>query len=232
MEKNKSSLTISQALKLYNGSSGLIKLPLQWTGLIVTLYLSTIIFFTLLIGFENGFAAAWEEVSEELMSNMFFAIQGSIATALLSGFTYEKNIPGGKFFRTVKGGFDTYKKMRTAFTLSTVIMICLFTGIICAINAVIPIMLHGTVTCISVAVFLLLGTGITNLINLLENALARSVLNIVILFALGLVGVFTVYISNGKLGMIHMTAVILAIMLIPISHRLMLTSYKKHRWDH
>lgn len=230
MKKNKTSLTISQALKIYNGSS-LPTLTLQFSIVNTALYIATITFFTLLIGAENGFAAAREEVSESLVSSMFLAMDGSIAVFMTSVLTYEKKIPGGKFFRTVKGGFDTYKKMRAALVLSTIIGICLYTGIICVLNAVIPIMIYGTATCVSIAVFLLLGTGITNLINLLEHALARSVLNIVILFALGLVGVFTVYISNGKLGMIHMTAAILAIVIIPISHKLMLASYRKHRWN-
>ncbi len=230
MKKNKTSLTISQALKIYNGSS-LLKLTLQFSCIMAVLYIASIAFFTLLIGAETGFAAAREEVSESHISSMFLAMDGGIAVAITSILTCEKKLPGGKFFRSVKGGFDTYKKMRAALVLSNVIGICLYTGFICALNALIPIMINGTATCISVAVFLLLGVGIVNLINVIKNALARTVLKLILLLALSLVGVFTVYASGGKLGIVHIIAAILAIVLIPISHKLMLISYRKHRWN-
>lgn len=230
MEKNHNALTLSQALKLYNGSS-LPKLTVQLAGCMVLYYVGSIFIFTVLIGLDRGFAAAHEEVCKTLMSNMYFAIVGGITIAVFSLFTYEKLLPGGKFFRTVKGGFDTYKKMRTAFELSTSIALCLYSGIICVINAIIPIMEHGTGTCISVAVFLLLGECLTNFINTIKNGLARSVLNLLILFALSLVGVFTAYFNSGTLSIVHVTAAILAIVLMPISHNLMLANYKKYRWD-
>ncbi|MDE7089282.1 MAG: hypothetical protein K2O54_04105 [Prevotella sp.] len=230
MKKNKTSLTISQALKMYNGSS-LPMLTLQFSCIMEALYIASIAFFTLLIGAENGFAAAREEVSETLMGSMFLAMDGSISVAMISVLTYEKKLPGGKFFRTVKGGFDTYKKMRAALILSTIIGICLYMGIICVLNAVIPIMIYGTATCISVSVFLLLGVGIVNLVNVIKNDLVRTLLNLILLIALSLVGVFTVYSSDGRLGIVHIISAILAIVLIPISHKLMLVSYRKHRWN-
>lgn len=230
MKKNKTSLTISQALKIYNGSS-LPTLTLQFSCVMAVLYIATIAFFTLLIGAGNSFAAAREEVIESHISSIFLTMVGGIAVSITSVLTYEKKLPGGKFFRSVKGGFDTYKKMRAALVLSTIIGICLYTGIICVLNAVIPIMIHGTATCISVAVFQVLGVGIVNLVNAIKNDLARVLLNLILLLALSLVGVITVYASDGKLGSVHITAVILAIVIIPISHKLMLASYRKHRWN-
>lgn len=230
MEKNKTSLTISQALKLYNGSS-LPKLTLQFSCIMTVLYIASIAFFTLLIGAKIGFAAAREKVSESLTSSMYLAMDGGIATAVISVLTYEKKLPGGKFFRSVKGGFDTYKKMRAALVLSTIIGICLFAGIICVLNTFIPIMVYGTATCISVAVFLLLGVGIVNLVNIIKNDLARTLLNLILLFMISLVGVITVYVNDRKLGSVHIITATLAIVLIPVSHKLMLASYRKHRWN-
>lgn len=230
MKKNKTSLTISQALKIYNGS-GLLSLTLQFSCMIAALYISSIAFFTLLIGTENGFAAAREEVSDSLISSMFLAMDGSIAVFITSVLTYEKKLPGGKFFRSVKGGFDTYKKMRAAAVLSNIIGICLYIGIICILNAVFPIMIYGTATCVSVAVFLLLGVGIVNLVSVIKNDFVGTLLKIILLLALSLVGMFSVYAGEGKLGIVHIIAAILAIVLIPISHKLMLASYRKHRWN-
>lgn len=230
MEKTKSSLTMSQALKLYNGAS-LPVLTLQFSGAMIVFYLVSIAFFTLLLGLDKGFAEAHKAISEEIVSNVYMGIIAGSSTAILSALTYEKRLPGGKFFRSVKGGFATYRKMRIAFQLSIVTGICLYAGVICALNAIIPIMKHGTPTCISVALFLLLGTGIVNLINLIKNDLARSVSNILLLFACGLTGVLTVFVGEGQLGIVHIVAAILAVVLMPISHTLMLASYRKHRWD-
>lgn len=228
MEKTKSTLTLSQALKLYYGT-GIPKLTLQFSCIMAAIYLGAIAFLTLLLGLENGFAEAHEEISEKLISNMLFAMVGGVAAAVLSVLTYEKPLPGGKFFRTVKGGFATYKKLRAALELTTVIGICLYAGIISIINAVIPIMLHGTATLVSVAVFLVLGMGVANLINTMKNSLARSIVTVIMQFPLSLAGVFTAF--DGKLGLVHIIALILAIVLIPVSHNVMLTSYRKHRWD-
>lgn len=230
MEKNKTSLTISQALKMYNGSS-LSKLTLQVSCIMAAIYIATIAAFTLLIGTENGFAAAHKKISETFIGGMFLAVDGGIVVTVISILTYEKKLPGGKFFRSVKGGFNTYKKMRTALVLSTMIGICLYASMICVLNAVIPIMIYGTATCVSVAVFLLLGVGIINFVTIIKNDIARTLLNLTLLCALSLVGGFTVYFNNGRLGIVHIIAAILAIVLIPISHKLMLTSYRKHRWN-
>lgn len=230
MENNKKELTLSQALQLYNGAS-FPKLTLQFVGYTVLFYLASMVFFTFIIGLEHGFAEAQKEISENLLSSIYLGIVGGVSIAILSLLTYEKKLPGGKFFRSVKGGFATYRKMRIASELSIVIGICLYTGVICALNAVLPIMVYGTATCISAAVFILLGTGVVNLVNMMKNDLARSILNIIVLFAFGLAGVLTVFIGGGQLGIVHIVVAILAVVLIPVSHHLMLASYRKHRWD-
>lgn len=230
MEKTKKTLTLSQALQLYNGAS-LPKLTLQLVGYMVVFYVASIAFFTFMIGLDKGFAEAHKQISENLLISIYLGIVGGVSIAILSLLTYEKKLPGGKFFRSVKGGFTTYRKMRTAFQLSIVIGICLYTGIICALNALLPIMVHGTAICISVAVFLLLGTGVVNLVNMMKNDLARSILNIIVLFAFGLTGVLTVLVGEGQLGLVHLVTAILAVVLMPISHHLMLASYRRHRWD-
>lgn len=221
---------MSQAVKIYIGS-GFFKQTLQFTCIMTVIYVVTIAFFFLMICAESGFAAARNEVCESFMSNMFLAIDGGIGVALLSVQTFEKKLPGGKFFRSVKGGFDTYKKARTALVLSVIIGICLYIGIIGALNAVIPFMRYGAATCVSVAVFLLLGVGIVNLISVIKNDLARTLLSFMQMFGISLVGAFTVHITKGELGIVHITAAILAILLIPVSHKLMLASYRKRRWN-
>lgn len=221
---------MSQAVKIYNGSS-LPFLTLQFTCILTVMYVVTIAFFFLMTCAERGFAAAREELFESFMSNMYLAICGGFGVAVVSVQTFEKKLPGGKFFRSVKGGFDTYKKVRTALLLSVIIGICLYIGIIGALNAVVPIMNYGAATCVSVAVFLLLGVGIVNLISVIKNDLARTVLSFMQMFVLSVVGVFIVHITKGELGIVHIIAAILGIVLIPVSHKLMLASYRKRRWN-
>lgn len=229
MEKSKSSITISQALKLYNGSS-LPKMTILVGCIMAAIYIAAIIVFTVLIGLESGFAAVRKEVSEAHMGNMLLLF-GSIGAAVISLLTYEKKLPGGKFFRSVKGGFETYKKMRTALLLSNIFGICLYAGIICAINAAVPIMEYGTATCVSFVIFLMLGIGFVNLINMLKTELARSLLNVIVFFLFGFAGVFTVWFNDGKLWIIHIIAAVIAAVFIPVTHKLMLNNYRKHRWD-
>lgn len=230
MKKNNSSLTISQALKVYSGS-GLPKMILKFTCIMTIIYIGSIVFLTLLIGLQSGFETAHKEISETPFISIFLAMYGGIDVVIISVMTYEKKIPGGKFIRSVKGGFETYKKVRTALTLTTIIAICVSMGVICALNTVMPIFKNGTATCVSVTVFLMLGIGTANFVNMIENELARSFLNIIILIALSTAGVLTVYLSNGRLGTVHIIAAILAALLIPVSHKMMLASYRKNRWD-
>lgn len=230
MKKNNSSLTISQALKVYNGSS-LPKMIFMFSCMMTLIYIGTIVFFFLMIGLQDGIAAARKAVIESPISSIFLAMYEGIDVVIISVMTYEKKIPGGKFVRSVKGGFETYKKVRTALTITTIIAICLSMSIIGALNAAVPIMIHSTATCISVGVFLILGIGAANFVNMIENEFARGFLNVIILFALSILGVLTVHFGDGKLGIVHIIAAILAVLLIPISHNMMLASYRKNHWD-
>ena len=125
MESN-APLPPSQALKLYSGKS-IGEMIFFFAGIALVGYLSTILIFLLLIGLDNGFANARQEICDTLMSNMFLAIDGGIVTSLMSLMTYDKEIPGGKYFRSVKGGFETYKKMRIGNLITAITVIFLFT---------------------------------------------------------------------------------------------------------
>ena len=229
MESN-TPLTPSQALKLYSGKS-IGEMIVFFAGIALVGYLSTILIFLLLIGLDNGFANARQEICDTLMSNMFLAIDGGIVTSLLSLMTYDKEFPGGKYYRSVRGGYDTYKKMRLGNLITAIAVIFLFVGTICAINAIFPILVYGTATCISMLIFLLLGIGIGNLLSMIPSGAIRGGVSVITFFALDMIGIISVYASEGKLGIVQIIAGVIALVLIPVSYKLMIINYKKNRWD-
>lgn len=225
----KSELTISQALKIYTGS-GLPSYILQFSLIMAVMYFSSLIVFVL-AGAEKGFAAGYERVCKTPVSGLYFGGIECLTMVVFSFMTFEKNMPGGKFFRSVKGGFDTYKKMKTAQEMSTVISICLFTVIICAVNAVIPIIKNCVSTCVSSAVFVLLGMCIVNFMSIIKNNIVRYMIDTLLMAAIVNIGVLTIAISEGKIGIVQITAAVLTALLIPVSHKIMLSSYRKRRWN-
>ena len=217
---NNTPLTCSEALKLYSGKS-ISKMILFITGIALGLYLFIVLYVLLMNGLDNGSANSDDMLATimAIVSNIFLALEGGIITTLLSQMTYEKENPGGKLFRSVKGGYDTYIKMRVGNLITAIVVIFLFLGIICAINAVFPILMYGTATCISMLFFLLLNIGICTLLSMIVSDI------------IGLIGIMSVLITSGRLGWIQIAAGAAAIVLIPISFKLMINNYKEKRWN-
>lgn len=229
---NNTPLTCSEALKLYSGKS-ISKMILFITGFALGLYLFIVLYVLLMNGLDNGSANSDDMLATimAIVSNIFLALEGGIITTLLSQMTYEKENPGGKLFRSVKGGYDTYIKMRVGNLITAIVVIFLFLGIICAINAVFPILMYGTATCISMLFFLLLNIGICTLLSMIPNGAIRGGISVIVSDIIGLIGIMSVLITSGRLGWIQIAAGAAAIVLIPISFKLMINNYKEKRWN-
>lgn len=230
MKNNKNTLGASKALKLYNGNN-ILKLSIYFSGFTIICYFSLITIFVLFMGIRIGFDNAYAEICGTLFGNLFFVIFGVMVIALHANMTYEKHLPGGKFFRSIKGGFKTYKKMKTGYLISTTFVVLIYCGVICAINVLFPIMLYGTTTCIATVICLLLGISFENFIGMIKNYQLKSLLEFILVFALCFSVILAVYATEGRLGMIYITAAVIAVVLLPISHKLMLNNYQKERWD-
>lgn len=227
---NNKALTPSQALKLYSGNS-IVEMTAFFTGFALVFYFSAILIFMLPTGLNNGFANVRQEFYDTMLSNMCLAESGGFITLILSMMTYDKENAGGKFYRSVKGGYETYKKMRLGNMIAAIAVTFLFVGTVCVVNVIFPIMAYGTATCISTLIFLLLSIGIGNLMSLLPKKSIWIGAGLIVFFALGFVGIMSVRITEGKLGWIQIIAGIIAVVLIPVSYKVMINSYRKKRWN-
>ncbi|MBR1592512.1 MAG: hypothetical protein IJ666_05820 [Ruminococcus sp.] len=231
MENNKSTLTFSQALKLYTGNS-IQKFVLKSVPVTFLAYMATLVCFHILLGLENGIAAAHKEITESLISDMFMMMDCTIGIAIIMTLTFEKRLPGGKFFRTTKGGFDTYKKMRAALSIAIITLVVLYISAVYIVNAVgIFPLSNGFGSCVSTAIFLILAVGINNFAYMIKNDVARSLTNLFVFFVFGIIGILSAEVVDGSLGIFHLIMAIMTVGVVPISHKLMLENYRKNRWD-
>ena len=92
-------------------------------------------------------------------------------------------------------------------------------------------MIYGTATCVSILIFLLLGVGVGNLLSMIPSGAIRGGASVIVFFALDIVGIISVYAAEGKLGIVQIIAGVIAVVLIPVSYKLMITNYRKNRWD-
>ena len=143
---------------------------------------------------------------------------------------YDKHLPGGKFFRTVNGGFDTYRKMKNASLIARVIALIS----IMVIGAIIDRMglfklSFGASDVIYIGAFLLISIGLVNFMNLIKNPAVRGFLTPFTVFAAGLLGVILPNILEGNIFFALAVAVI-AVPFNVISQKVMLNDYKKNKW--
>ena len=158
---------------------------------------------------------------------------GNVFTIIvISNMTYERTLPGGKFFRSLKDGFNVYGKMRLALMISIFFIISIYTAIVYILDrAVFHFMANGSAVYISVFTFSLLAIGITNLTQMIKKNKARLVFGGMIFLLFIISGALTIVSGNDNIGIVHIIAAVLAVVLIPVSHKLMLADYRKNRWN-
>lgn len=227
MKKNKS-LTLSQALKLYTGDS-ILKWILEWSGLALGMFLGCIAVFGVINGLEDGFDRVFENIADTPVLGVLVSAGNAFTIIVILNMTFERTLPGGKFFRSLKDGFNVYGKMRLALMVSSFFIISIYTAIVYILDrAVFHFMANGAAVYISVFTFSLLAIGITNLIQIIK---ARLVFGGMIFLLFIISGALTIVSGNDNIGIVHIIAAVLAVVLIPVSHKLMLADYRKNRWN-
>lgn len=230
MKKNKS-LTLSQALKLYTGDS-ILKWILEWSGLALGVFLGCIAVIGVINGLEDGFDRVFENIADTPVLGVLVSVGNVFTIIIISNMTFERTLPGGKFFRSLKDGFNVYGKMRLALMISIFFIISIYTAIVYILNrAVFHFMANGTAVYISVFTFSLLAIGITNLIQTIKNNKARLVFGGMIFLLFIISGTLTIVSGNDNMGIVHIIAAVFSVVLIPVSHKLMLADYRKNRWN-
>ncbi|SFD25123.1 hypothetical protein [Ruminococcus albus] len=222
-------LTLSQAHKIYTGDSmGLYALKLSIGGILM--YSATILtFFIIMLLSKGNVSAALNEMSGSTLTNTFLTIDAGIILMITGLIQYDRHLPGGKYFRTVNGGFDTYRKMKNASLIARVISlisIMLFGALFDRLG--ILKLAFGTSGVIYIGAFLLLNIGLVNLIDLIKNPAVKGLSTSIVLVA-GLAGVISPDITDGNIYFALAVAVT-AVPFIIISQKIMLNNYKKNKW--
>lgn len=225
------SLTLSQAHKIYTGDSmGMFALKLSIGGILM--YSATIFtFFIIMLLSEGNVSDALKELSGTALINTFLTMDAGIVLMITGLMQYDKQFPGGKYFRTVNGGFDTYRKMKNASLIARVIALIsiMLVGAIFDRLGLFKLS-FGTSDVLYIGAFLLIGIGLINFMNLIKNPAVRGFSTPFIIFAAGLLGVILPNILDGKIYFALAVAVI-AVPFIVISQKVMLNDYKKNKWN-
>ena len=224
------SLTLSQAHKIYTGDSmGLYALKLSIGGILM--YSATLASFIILGLLEEGsFVEAMKELRSTPTPNVFLMLDIGIILTIFGLMSYEKQYPGGKLFRTVKGGFDTYIKMKNAnliIRITAMIFVLAFSAMLDTADVL--RLTGGPKDLLFIGSCLLAGLWLVNLTSLIKNPAVKGALSVIVMFGAGVCGIIFPRISNSLT--IPLITVIVSIPLVIITHMALLKSYKKHYWD-
>ena len=226
------SISLSNALRMYLGGGRAPFSPVLFFGSII-LY-GIMMAFMLLIGMIDNsfdFGETKHEMFSNWISDFIMAMMLGPVIATECSLTYEKRLPGGKFFRTVKGGFETYEQFRKALVMTMVLqsaVYCIFAGILHAVGLV-PLC-GGLNTCIATFVFSLLGICLGNVSVVVRNDFLRGVAGALLVIGIIAAGTSLLILTEGKLSFIHYIAAAAAAVLLPVSTKAMLAYYKKNCW--
>lgn len=235
MQANKSPLTVSQALKVYTGT-GLV-------GTILGLALYECLFFVgayaamaLVIALSDGtsFTEAIANIAETPAGNSMMAMAPALINCFILLVPYDRNAPGGKLFRTFKGGFYTFIKSRIGIYVSAVLaalFFCVFALILDFVGLAKAQYSIFAETAAFTATLAALGAG--TLAQLIRNDALRSFISVIVCFAVTVGGAIGLYIPAGLSGSIIplVIAGIAGAALLVISVKAYLSYYKKNLWD-
>lgn len=228
MKKNNS--TLSQALSIYTGDS-IPKFILRFTAFAALIYAATVLFFFLIIALQSGFSRAYEEIKGEAFTVMYIGMDIAVVIAVTSLSTYEKDEPGGKFFRSTSEGFAAFTKMRTALTIAVPVSTATSLAFIFIISKATGLNKNIASICLSTGAFLLLAIALANFLNMIGSKTARGLLTTLMLMIIGAGGAMLAFEKDDRLGIIQIIAAVLGIVLLPVSNRAFLAHYRKKRWD-
>ena len=235
MRNNKSPLTIPQALKIYTGAGFLPNV------LLITLYeclffLGTIAGLTFVVSLSEGmtFIDAITDISTTPAYDIVMPFMPALINCLVILGRTDRNAPGGKFFRTLKGGIDTFVRSRIGIYICLSISLLIFSGFVLTLNAVGIIKTQNgilTVAAMLLSVILSLGAGTFAL--LFRNDFLRGIMATILCIALP-IACDTLLLMSAQLGAAppaFTAAGIIAAGLLALSFRIYLSYHEKNLWN-
>ena len=234
--KNKSSLTIPQAVKVYTGNS-FIANTLEASAVFIGILCFTIVVGLTIAAISKGFDI--DAMKESFINNrkngdtyvldIYIGMFASLFPALMSLAGYTKDYPGGKYFRTVQGEFDTFRKFTIGSYIAAFIEIAIFFLFI-VLSQIYRLTTNGLTFVISMFIFCLLCAPVTRFTMTVRNIFLRSMaLAISCLLTTG-AGVMTPTLAPGVRAVILAAAAVLTMVLTPISLKVYLKNYRQHLW--
>ena len=224
------SLTLSQAHKLYTGNSiGMSALRMSLIGILC--YIASIMCIFLMSWMSKGNVPdAMKELRGTTVINKFLTIDAGIILIITGLINYDRQYPGGKYFRSVNGGFETYQKMKNAALIAriTALLSVLIFGALTDVFGIIRLK-NGTSDIVYIGAFLLIGIALVNFMGFIRNPAVRGFLSPFVVFAAGVFGVILPSVFNGNI-VIPLVLAAAAIPLIIVSQKVMLNDYKRRQW--
>ena len=224
-------ITLSQAHKMYTGNSmGLYAFKLSIGGILMYCAFLFYFFIFSLIS-EGNVSDAVQEINNTMLIRSLLTLDAGCILMITGLVQYDKQLPGGKYFRTVNGGFDTYIKMKNASLIARIIiLVSLMTfGAILGGLGLIELS-SGIIDIVYIGAFLLISIGLINFVNLVKNPAVRGFITPFAIFAAGLPGVIIPEVTEGNIC-VALAITAIAIPFIIISQKVMLSNYKRKKWN-
>ena len=228
MENNRSSLTWHKAYNIYTGRT-FPKMVAQISLILLAMFFCFklfMLFFEFLDGDDP------DSVHSLWINDMIATIFCGIITTIRICATYNKDVPGGKFFRTVKGGFDTFKKAHYSMAAESAAVAFIFCAVIGILSAAgFAPLSYGAASCVSIFIFVVLARAAGSFVSMTNNSVLRSVLVIITEYLICAMGIVSLILTDGKLGAVHIAAAAAAVVLTVLSEIAVVRNYRKKHWD-
>jgi len=239
MEKNNSKIGIAEAMRIYNGKDPVKQTLCLW-GILTLVFYAFYIFARIVTGFAIGdFWNTPDNSSDNFdfydgvcrsvfVSLMCYAT--TTGTLLVHFQEFYKNSAGGKYFRSVRGGFDTYSKMKTGTLISCICGMLLFVTVVFLVNTVLHLVYHGLAVCVTVFLVSLLGIAASKLICMIKIQAVRTMIYIITINLYSIVSSCILETTECRFSIAHVVILILAVILIAITHLGTIRNFRKNHW--
>ena len=215
--RNKSPLTVSQALKVYTGT-GLAGTILGLAAYECVFYVGAYAAMALVIALSDGtsFLEATANIAETPAADSIMAFASALINCFILLVPHDRNAPGGKLFRTVRGGFGTFTRSRIGIYISAVLAALIF----CVFALVLDL---GGIAKLQNSIYAEAAAFILTLAALGAGTLALLTVG-------GVIGLNTLAALNGS-ALPHIFVGIGGAGLLAIAVKIYLTYYKRNLWD-
>ena len=227
MENNRSSVSYPDAYRIYTGRS--FASGVMWLSIgAVALFSGLMLLMAFLMFMDNDNT----EETDYLFSVTLASIYCSMLVVMRMIMMFDKVSPGGKYFRTVKGGFDTFAKAQVIFIAEGAVAVMTFCAFLAVLDALgIIEMGNGIGSCITLFITVFLARAIASFSRLINKPMTRTVITILVFFTVNMIGIMLIETTNGKLSAVHIVSAAAAVVLTVISEKAVLSNYRKKHWD-